>query len=103
MLGLGSTSLVISPEAAKAYRIPVVKRVIPAMASDVGGRDIITEGLFKVPLGLSFGNHRTLDEKDHAFEVMVTSSAYDALISVWYLHKHKARGITEVRLHFPLC
>jgi len=44
MLDLGSTSFVISPDAAKAYRIPVVKRTIPAKASDVGGTTIVTEG-----------------------------------------------------------
>jgi hypothetical protein len=103
MLDLGSTSFVISPQAAKAYKIPVVKQEIPAKASDVGGSGIVTEGLFTIPIGLSFGNHRTLDNKDHAFEVMKTSSEYDALIPAWYLNKHKAQGITEGKLHFPLC
>src|SRR5258705_4737921 len=59
MLDLGSTSFVISPQAAKAFKVPVVKRIIPAKASDVGGTTITTEGLFTIPLGLSFGNHRT--------------------------------------------
>jgi hypothetical protein len=49
MLDLGSTSFVISPEAAKAFRVPVVTRTIPARASDVGGKWIITEGLFTIP------------------------------------------------------
>jgi len=65
MLDLGSTSFVISPQAAKAYKIPVVKREIPARASDVGGSRNITEGLFTTPVGLSFGNHTILDDKDH--------------------------------------
>jgi hypothetical protein len=103
MLDLGSTSFVISPGATKAYKIPVIKREIPARASDVGGTRITTEGLFTVPLRQSFANHRTSDEKDHAFEVMQTSSEYDALIPAWYLNKHKAQGITEGRLHFPIC
>jgi len=81
----------------------VVKRVIPARASDVGGTKITTEGLFTVPLRLSFSNHRTLDETDHAFKVIKTSSEYDALIPAWCLNKHKAQGITEGKLHFPLC
>jgi len=34
---------------------------------------------------------------------MKTSSEYDALIPAWYLNKHKAQGITEGRLHFPMC
>jgi hypothetical protein len=76
----GSTSFVLSLEAMKAVRIPVVKRKIPARASDVGRRKISTEGLFTIRLGLSFGNHRTWNEKDHPFEVMKTSSDYDALI-----------------------
>jgi len=59
MLDLGSGSFVISPEATKVFKIPVVERIIPTKASDVGGTRIITEGLFTIPLGLSFGNHRT--------------------------------------------
>jgi hypothetical protein len=97
ILDLVSTSFAISPEAAKVFRVPVVKRQIPARASDVGGTKIITEGLFTIPLGLSFRNHRTVDENDHAFEVMKTLSEYDALIPAWYLNKHKAQGITEGR------
>jgi hypothetical protein len=96
MLDLGSTSLVISPEAAKVFRVPVVKRTIPGKASDVRGTKIITEGL-------SFRNHRTLDQNDHAFEVMKTSTEYDTLIPAWYLNQHKAQGITEEDLHFSLC
>jgi hypothetical protein len=102
MLDLGSTSFIISPEATKAFKIPVVKRNIPTKAKDVGGRKIYTEGLFTVALGLSFGNHHTFD-KDHAFEVMKTSADYDALIPTWYLNKHQAQGITSGHLYFPNC
>lgn len=56
-----------------------------------------------VPLGLSFGNHRSYDEEDHAFEVVKTTGDYDALIPAWYLEKHKARGTTTNHLHFPHC
>jgi len=103
MLDLGSTSFVISPQAAKAFQVPVVKRLQPQRTSDVGGKKIKTEGLFTVPLGLSFGNHRTFYVKDHAFEVMDTSSKYDALIPAWYLAKHKAEGTATGHLHFPYC
>jgi hypothetical protein len=103
MLDLGSTSFVISPEAAKAFGIPVVKRILPTKVSDIGGKKIDTEGLHKMPLGLSFGNHRTYDENDHAFEVMKTSTQYDALIPAWYEQKHKAEGTTAGHLHFPFC
>jgi len=103
MLDLGSTSFVISPQAAKAFQVPVVKRLQLQRTSDVGGNRIKTEGLFTVPLGLSFGNHRTFDVEDHAFEVMDTSSKYDALIPAWYLAKHKAEGTTTGHLHFPHC
>jgi len=103
MLDLGSTSFVISPEAAKAFRIPVVKRTKKVASKDVTGREIRTEGLFTIPLGLSFGNHRSYDEKDHAFEVIKTSQDYDCLIPAWYLQKHKARGTTTSHLHFPHC
>jgi hypothetical protein len=103
MLDLECTSFVISPEATKAFQIPVVKRKIRARASDVGGIITPTAGLFTIPLRLSFGNHRTSDEKDHALEVIKTSSEYDALIPAWYLNKHKAQGITEGCLHFSMC
>jgi len=103
MLDLGSTSFVILPEAAKAFQVTVVKRVLPARASDIGGTKITTDGLFTIPFGLSFGNHRTLDKKDHPFDVMKISSACDALIPARYLNKYRAQGIMEGRLHFPLC
>jgi hypothetical protein len=54
MLDLESTSIVISLETATAFQIPVVKRSIPARALDVRGQDLITEGLFTIPHGLSF-------------------------------------------------
>jgi hypothetical protein len=56
-----------------------------------------------VPLGISFGNHRSYDEEDHAFEVIKTSGDYDALIPAWYLEKHKARGATTSHHYFPHC
>jgi len=100
MLDFGSTSFVISPEASKVFQIPVVKHIRQQKTSDIGGRKIDTEGLYTIPLGLSFGNHRTYDVEDHAFEVLRTSSKYDALIPAWYLKKHRAEGTTS-QLHFP--
>jgi len=46
MLNLGSTSFVISPEATKAFSIPVVKRPRPIKS---GGNNLKTENLFTVP------------------------------------------------------
>jgi len=103
MLDLGSTSFVISPEAAKAFSIAVVSRAKPAKAGDVSGSQLKTEGLFTVPLGVSFGNHRSFNENDHAFEVIKTAKDYDALIPAWYLKQHKARGTTTSHLRFPHC
>jgi transposase InsO family protein len=103
MLDNGSTSFVISPEAAKAFAIPVVKRTRPIRTGDASGNNMKTENLFTVPLGISFGNHRSFNHEDHAFEVMKTSGAYDALIPAWYLEKHSARGTTTSHLHFPHC
>jgi hypothetical protein len=103
MLDLESTSFVISPNAAKAFKIPVVKRTKKVKSNDVTGREIDTKGFFMVPLGLSFGNHRSYNTEDHAFEVMKTSSDYDCLIPVWYLEKHKTRGTTISHLHSPHC
>jgi hypothetical protein len=57
MFDLGSTSFVLAPEAAKAVKIPVVKRQHQINTRDVSGRDIVMEGLFTIPLGISFGNH----------------------------------------------
>jgi len=59
LLDLGSTALVISPEAVNAFQVTVVTNTVPARASDVGGTSIITEGTFTIPVGLSFGNHMT--------------------------------------------
>jgi len=49
MLDLGSTSFVISPNAAKAFGIPVVKRTRTLQSKDVTGREIPTAGLYTVP------------------------------------------------------
>jgi hypothetical protein len=103
MLDNGSTSFVISPEAAKAYAIPVVKRPRPISTGDASGNNMETETMFTIPLGLSFGNHPSYDEEDHAFEVRKTAGDYDALIPAWYLQKHKAQGTTTSHLHFPHC
>jgi len=103
MLDLGSTSFVILPNAAKAFKIPVVKRSKRVQSKDVTGPEIVRERLYTIPLGLSFGNHRSFDKKDHAFEVMETSQDYDYLIPAWYLEQHEARGTTTSHLHFPHC
>ena len=81
----------------------MVARPKPAKAGDVSGSQLKTEALFTVPLGVSFGNHRSFDENDHAFEVIKTAADYDALIPAWYLEKHNARGMTTSHLHFPHC
>jgi len=54
-------------------------------------------------LGLSFGNHQTFDEEDHAFEVMETFQDYHCLIPAWYFEKHKTRGTMTSHIHFPHC
>lgn len=54
MLDLGSMSFVISPEAAKAFSIPVVKRTKPVEAGHVSGSSLKTENLFTIPFGISF-------------------------------------------------
>ena len=103
LLDLGSTSFVISPEGATAFSIPAVKRLRPIKSGDVAGTNLQTKKLFRVPLGESFGNHRSYDEEDHASEVVNTSTDYNALIPAWYLEKQKARGTTSSHLHFPHC
>jgi hypothetical protein len=80
MLDLGSTSFVISPNATKAFKIPMVKRTKKVRSNDVTGREIVTEGQYTVVLGLSFGSHWSYDEQDHAFEAIETCSDYDCLI-----------------------
>jgi hypothetical protein len=48
MLDLGSQSFVTSPQASKAFAVPVVKREIPVRAPDIGGMKNTTEGLFSI-------------------------------------------------------
>jgi hypothetical protein len=103
MLDLGSTSFDISPEAAQAFSIPVVNRTTLIKSGNASGRDLETENLFPVPLGVSFGNHSSYNKQDHAFEVIRTSGDCDALIPAWYLEKRKARGMMTSHLHFPYC
>jgi len=43
LLDLGSTSFVISPNAAKAFKIPVIKRTKKVQSNDVTGWEILTE------------------------------------------------------------
>jgi hypothetical protein len=80
LLDLGSTSFVISAEATKTFKMPVIKRNKKNKANDMTGTEIVTQELFTGPLGLSFGNHRSYDEKDHAFKIMKPLEDYDALI-----------------------
>jgi hypothetical protein len=100
---LKSTSFVISPQAAKALKIPVGRRKIPARAWDVGERKTNTKGLLMTKLGLLCSNHRTVDNTDHNSKVLKPSSEYNALIPTWYLTKHKAHRISDCCLHSPLC
>jgi hypothetical protein len=103
MLDPGSTSFVISRNAAKAFKIPVIRRTKKDQSKDVTGREIIMEGLYTIALRLSFGNHHSYDPENHAVEVMETSNDYDSLIPAWYLEKHNVRGTTTSHLHFPHC
>jgi len=103
MLDLGSTSFVISPEAAKASSIPVVKRNKPVKSGDLARSVLETEELFTILLGVSFGIHGSYNEEDHAFEVIKSSQDYNALIPAWYLAKLKAQGSTTSHLQFPHC
>jgi hypothetical protein len=103
MLDLGSTSFVISPEAATAFKIPVVQREKQIKVKDVSAQKMTTTGLFTFPLGLSFGNHRSFNEEDHAFEVMKVTGDYDGQIQAWYLEQHKVRGTTTSHLNCPHC
>jgi hypothetical protein len=101
ILDLGSTSFIILPETAKPFSVAVVKRSKSVKSGDVSGSTLKTENMFTIALGISFGNHRSYNVEDHAFEVITTTGDYDALIPAWYLEKHKARGTTTSQLHFP--
>jgi hypothetical protein len=90
MLDLGSTSFVISPEAAKAFSIPEVTRTELIKARDFSCSNLKTVGLFTIPLRVSFGSHHSYDENDHTLKVMQTSADYDTLLPASYLEKHKA-------------
>jgi len=103
MLDWGSTSFVLSAQVAKVFSIPVVQRLWLVKSGDVSANDLKTENVSTVHVGISFGNHRSHDEEDHAFEVIKTSGDYDALIPTWCLEKHQGKGTTTSHLHFPHC
>jgi len=103
MLDFGSTSFVFSPQAAKAFSIPVIKRSSPIMTGDLSGNNLRTENMLTLPLEVSFGNHWSSDEVDHAFEVEKTSGEYDAQIPACYFETHKSRGTMTSHVHFPHC
>jgi len=103
MLDLGSISFVISPEATIAFFITVVTRAKPKRSKDVSESNLKTEELNAVSFAVSFGNHHSSEEKDHAFEVINTSKDYDAMILTWYVEKHKAAGTMTSHLHFTHC
>jgi hypothetical protein len=71
--------------------------------NDVIERTMNVEGLCPVPLGLSFGNHQTYDQKVQAFGIMETSQHYDTVIPAGYLEKHQAGETTTSHLDFPPC
>jgi hypothetical protein len=103
MLDLGSTNFMISPNGAKVFKIPVIKRTTGVKSKDVTAQEMFMEGRYTIPLGLSLGNYRSYDTVDHAFEEMETSGDYDCLTPAWYLEKHNAQGTTTSHLHFPHC
>jgi hypothetical protein len=45
----------------------------------------------------------SLDDKDHAFEIIITSTTYNAPLAACYLEKHKVQEITMEHLNFPYC
>lgn len=54
MLDLGSASFIMSPAAAKAFAIPVIKRTEQVTLNNVTGQKIPTDRLFTLPLSLLF-------------------------------------------------
>jgi hypothetical protein len=52
--------------------------------------------MYTIPLGLAFGNHRSLE----TFEVVKMPKEYNVLIPAWYLGQHKVQGTTYEHLHF---
>jgi hypothetical protein len=99
MLDLGSTLFTISPECAKAFKIPLVQRKHTIRATYFGGNKVSLPGMYTIPLGLAFGNHRSLE----TFEVVKMQKDYDVLIPAWYLEQHKAQGTTYGHLHYTEC
>jgi hypothetical protein len=55
--------------------------------------------MYTIPLGLAFGNHRSLE----TFEVVKMQKEYDVLIPVWYMQQHKAQGTMYAHLHVTEC
>jgi hypothetical protein len=74
MLDLGNTCSVIPPEAAKAFKIPVVRITKKIQRKDGSEQAIVMENHDRIPLGMVFPNYRSDNEEDHAFHVIKTSS-----------------------------
>jgi hypothetical protein len=55
--------------------------------------------MYTIPLGLAFGNHRSLE----TFELVNMQKEYDVLIPASYLEQYKAQGTTYGYLHFTEC
>jgi hypothetical protein len=99
MLDLGSTFFTISPECAKVFNIPSVRRKHAIGTKDFGGNKVSLPGMYTIPLGLALGNHRSLE----TFEVVKMQKEYDVLIPAWYLEQHKVQGTMYGHLHFTEC
>jgi hypothetical protein len=99
MLDLGSALFTISPECAKVFKIPLVRRKNTIAAKVFGGIKTSLTNMKTILLGQAFGNHRSLE----TFDVVKMQKDYDVLIPAWYLEQHKAQGSTYGHLHFTEC
>jgi hypothetical protein len=61
MFDLGSISFTISLECTKIFKIPLVRRKHAIGANHFGRNKVRLPGMYTIPLGLAFGNHRLIE------------------------------------------
>jgi len=103
MLIQGCTSFILFLQAATAFKIPAVKRTRNIKMANVTELEIVMEGLFKIPLGISFDNNRSYDKENQAFKVMNTFGDYDTLIPARYVGLLMTEEGTMSQLHILHC
>jgi len=84
-------------------RIPVPNRKCEAVASVFEGTKMRMDGLYTIPLEVSFGNHRFYDITDHVFKVIKLSYNDNVQIPAQYVPHHNPEETHTWHWWFPQC